>query len=108
MEWINKIRKMSRRLALIGVGLLLESIAGLERTWVWAILVIVCIAIAIEWQKISWFQIKRWQNKQITDQELQKLRDLFNILQKDDRSPDGYTHNHFMAKNDIIRIFEKI
>jgi len=53
MEWINKIRKISRRLALIGVDLLLESIAGLERTWVWAILVIVCIAIAIEWKKIG-------------------------------------------------------
>lgn len=36
-----------------------------------------------------------------------RLRALFHTLEKDDVAPDGYTHNHYMAKRDIERILAK-
>ena len=36
-----------------------------------------------------------------------RLRALFHTLEENDCSPDGYTHNHYMAKRDIERVLTK-
>ena len=33
-----------------------------------------------------------------------KLADIFRVLESPDVSPDGFTHNHYLAKRDVERI----
>ena len=36
-----------------------------------------------------------------------KLEEKFKILEEEDRSPDGFTHNHYMAKIEVMMILDK-
>ncbi len=35
---------------------MLESLAGLEQPWIWGGLMVFCILLAIEWEKLPWFR----------------------------------------------------
>ena len=96
-RWIGRIRQAALALLFVGVGLLLESIAGLESTWIWAALVVVCAAVAIEWEKIPWRRLWRWRGANLVKTML--MLGLvggigYDLTLKDSsRSESGWTHS---------------
>lgn len=50
----EKQRRTARDIRLVVSGLLMESLLGLERWWVWVILFVVCTVICTDWDNVTW------------------------------------------------------